>query len=133
MKIGTSDPRIGVRWSSLWGKPGMLRITIDFPNESAYQNRIWEMLKTIGVCLDPAPPVPEGFEGPDALRIEELDLKNKSYNTLRKAHIWYAGSLCRMTQYELRNLPGAGPALIADVQERLAVHGLQLKQPERKW
>ena len=57
-------------------------------------------------------------------RIEELELKTRTYNCLKRAGIHTVGDLLKNKGNELMDLRQFGVTSLADVQNQLEVHGL---------
>lgn len=76
-----------------------------------------------------------GTEDPDQARaatmpIEELDLSVRPYNCLKRAGIHTVGDLIRKTEDEVVAVKNFGRKSLDEVREKLALHGLSLRQPE---
>lgn len=76
-----------------------------------------------------------GTEDPDQARaatmpIEELDLSVRPYNCLKRAGIHTVGDLIRKTEEEVVAVKNFGRKSLDEVREKLALHGLSLRQPE---
>lgn len=74
-------------------------------------------------------------EDPDRARamgmpIEDLDLSIRPYNCLKRAGIHTVGDLIRRTEDEVVAVKNFGRKSLDEVKEKLAVHGLSLRQPE---
>jgi DNA-directed RNA polymerase subunit alpha len=80
--------------------------------------------------------VPFGVtEDPDVARarampIEELDLSVRPYNCLKRAGIHTVGDLIGRTENEVVAVKNFGRKSLDEVKEKLAAHGLSLRQPE---
>lgn len=76
-----------------------------------------------------------GTEDPDRARamtmpIEDLDLSVRPYNCLKRAGIHTVGDLIKKTEDEVVAVKNFGRKSLDEVKEKLAAHGLSLRQPE---
>ena len=74
-------------------------------------------------------------EDPDRARamtmpIEDLDLSVRPYNCLKRAGIHTVGDLIKKTEDEVVAVKNFGRKSLDEVKEKLAAHGLSLRQPE---
>jgi DNA-directed RNA polymerase subunit alpha len=74
-------------------------------------------------------------EDPDVARamampIEDLDLSVRPYNCLKRAGIHTVGDLVKKTEDEVVAVKNFGRKSLDEVKEKLAAHGLSLRQPE---
>ncbi len=74
-------------------------------------------------------------EDPDLARamvmpIEDLDLSVRPYNCLKRASIHTVGDLIKKTEDEVVAVKNFGRKSLDEVKEKLAAHGLSLRQPE---
>jgi carbon monoxide dehydrogenase subunit G len=60
------------------------------------------------------------------LPIEELNLPNRSYNSLRREGVHTVGALASRNEKELLAIDGLGPQSIKEIKQKLADHGLAL-------
>lgn len=65
-----------------------------------------------------------------AMPIEELDLSVRPYNCLKRAGINTIGDLVQRTEEEIVNVKNFGRKSLDEVKEKLAMHGLTLRQKE---
>jgi len=65
-----------------------------------------------------------------AMPIEELDLSVRPYNCLKRAGINAIGDLVQRTEEEIVNVKNFGRKSLDEVKEKLAMHGLTLRQKE---
>ncbi|MDR7482683.1 MAG: DNA-directed RNA polymerase subunit alpha [Armatimonadota bacterium] len=75
-------------------------------------------------------------EDPDRVRllampIEELDLSVRPYNCLKRAGIHTVGDLVKKTEDEIVAVKNFGRKSLDEVKEKLAAHGLTLRQPQQ--
>lgn len=66
------------------------------------------------------------------MSIEELDLSVRSYNCLKRAGIDTVGELCQKTPEEMMKVRNLGTKSLAEVESKLAVFDLSLRQPEEE-
>ncbi|MDR7522156.1 MAG: DNA-directed RNA polymerase subunit alpha [Armatimonadota bacterium] len=89
-----------------------------------------------GIADETGQGVPFGVpEDPDKVRlmampIEELDLTVRPYNCLKRAGIHTVGDLIKKTEDEIVAVKNFGRKSLDEVKEKLAAHGLSLRQPE---
>ncbi|MDR7483769.1 MAG: DNA-directed RNA polymerase subunit alpha [Armatimonadota bacterium] len=89
-----------------------------------------------GIADETGQGVPFGVpEDPDKVRlmampIEELDLSVRPYNCLKRAGIHTVGDLIKKTEDEIVAVKNFGRKSLDEVKEKLAAHGLSLRQPE---
>jgi DNA-directed RNA polymerase subunit alpha len=74
-------------------------------------------------------------EDPDKVKvmnmpIEDLDLSVRPYNCLKRAGIHTVGDLIKKTEDEVVAVKNFGRKSLDEVKEKLAAHGLSLRQPE---
>ncbi|HET8679371.1 MAG TPA: DNA-directed RNA polymerase subunit alpha [bacterium] len=74
-------------------------------------------------------------EDPDRARamtmpIEDLDLSVRPYNCLKRAGIHTVGDLIKKTEDEVVAVKNFGRKSLDEVKEKLAAHGLSLRQPD---
>ncbi|MDQ7857578.1 MAG: DNA-directed RNA polymerase subunit alpha [Armatimonadota bacterium] len=74
-------------------------------------------------------------EDPDTVKlmsmpIEDLDLSVRPYNCLKRAGIHTVGDLVKKTEDEVVAVKNFGRKSLDEVKEKLAAHGLSLRQPE---
>jgi DNA-directed RNA polymerase subunit alpha len=62
--------------------------------------------------------------------IEDLDLSVRPYNCLKRAGIHTVGDLIKKTEDEVVAVKNFGRKSLDEVREKLAAHGLSLRQPE---
>ncbi len=62
--------------------------------------------------------------------IEDLDLSVRPYNCLKRAGIHTVGDLIKKTEDEVVAVKNFGRKSLDEVKEKLAAHGLSLRQPE---
>jgi carbon monoxide dehydrogenase subunit G len=60
------------------------------------------------------------------LPIEELNLPNRSYNSLRREGVHTVGALASRNEKDLLAIDGLGPQSIKEIKQKLADHGLTL-------
>jgi len=65
-----------------------------------------------------------------AMPIEDLDLSVRPYNCLKRAGIHTVGDLIKKTEDEVVAVKNFGRKSLDEVKEKLAAHGLSLRQPE---
>ncbi|MGQ0570932.1 MAG: DNA-directed RNA polymerase subunit alpha [Armatimonadota bacterium] len=65
-----------------------------------------------------------------AMPIEDLDLSVRPYNCLKRAGIQTVGDLIKKTEDEVVAVKNFGRKSLDEVKEKLAAHGLSLRQPE---
>jgi DNA-directed RNA polymerase subunit alpha len=65
-----------------------------------------------------------------AMPIEELDLSVRPYNCLKRAGIHTVGDLIKKTEDEVVAVKNFGRKSLDEVKEKLAAHGLSLRQPD---
>ncbi|MGH2403847.1 MAG: DNA-directed RNA polymerase subunit alpha [bacterium] len=65
-----------------------------------------------------------------AMPIEDLDLSVRPYNCLKRAGIHTVGDLIMKTEEEVVAVKNFGRKSLDEVKEKLAAHGLSLRQPE---
>lgn len=70
---------------------------------------------------------PEGREIIPDTRIEELDFSMRTYNCLKKANVLTVRDLVEKTEDELMEIRNFGKKSLDEVHEKLAKHGLHLK------
>ena len=58
--------------------------------------------------------------------IEELGFSKRTYNILRRNHLWYVEQICRQTESQLRSLRGAGKGTLDDIHGQLALLDLNV-------
>jgi DNA-directed RNA polymerase subunit alpha len=66
-----------------------------------------------------------------AMPIEELDLSVRPYNCLKRAGIHTVGDLVKKTEDEIVAVKNFGRKSLDEVKEKLAAHGLTLRQPDQ--
>jgi len=65
-----------------------------------------------------------------AMPIEDLDLSVRPYNCLKRAGIHTVGDLIKKTEDEVVAVKNFGRKSLDEVKEKLAAHGLSLRQPD---
>jgi len=65
-----------------------------------------------------------------SMPIEDLDLSVRPYNCLKRAGIHTVGDLVKKTEDEVVAVKNFGRKSLDEVKEKLAAHGLSLRQPE---
>jgi carbon monoxide dehydrogenase subunit G len=60
------------------------------------------------------------------LPIEELNLPNRSYNSLRREGVHTVGALASRNEKDLLAIDGLGPQSVKEIKQKLADHGLTL-------
>jgi DNA-directed RNA polymerase subunit alpha len=65
-----------------------------------------------------------------AMPIEDLDLSVRPYNCLKRAGIHTVGDLIKKTEDEVVAVKNFGRKSLDEVKEKLAAHGLTLRQPD---
>jgi carbon monoxide dehydrogenase subunit G len=60
------------------------------------------------------------------LPIEELNLPNRSYNSLRREGVHTVGALAARNEKDLLAIDGLGPQSVKEIRQKLADHGLTL-------
>ncbi|MDR7545102.1 MAG: DNA-directed RNA polymerase subunit alpha [Armatimonadota bacterium] len=89
-----------------------------------------------GIADETAAGAPFGVaEDPDKVKlmnmpIEDLDLSVRPYNCLKRAGIHTVGDLVKKTEDEVVAVKNFGRKSLDEVKEKLAAHGLSLRQPE---
>lgn len=67
-----------------------------------------------------------------AMPIEELELKTRSMNGLKRLGIKTVGELIQLTATDLLQCRSLGAGSVADIEEELSLYGLTLKQEEHE-
>lgn len=67
--------------------------------------------------------------GNGKLSLDRLGLKKQQLWRLKKAGVKNLADLAQMTQSDLENLPGIGPAIIKAVEKGCRANGIRLTQP----
>lgn len=60
-------------------------------------------------------------------RLEELELSNRSYNRLKRAHFDTVEEILSRSRQELYETPALGPKTLAELEKKLADRGLRLR------
>jgi DNA-directed RNA polymerase alpha subunit len=88
-------------------------------NDAQFPRLVYLMAKSVSIVLT---------ESTDEVSIEELDLKIRGFNVLRREGVHTVGALTRLTRNDLLDMRNMGVGAADDIEERLSRLGRTLKE-----